>query len=132
MKMTEAEMLELTASNLEVAAAFMNNYAAHVGIYLSLVFGYCVAAYAAGDKLTRFQVIVASLMFIAAAELQASLMYMWATGAQAVFVSIGEFNPKIGEAEYYGARKVFGISIIQLGILAPLAFMWNVRHPKTE
>ena len=130
--MTEVEMLELTASNLEVAAAFMNNYATHVGIYLSLVFGYCVAAYAAGDKLTRFQVIIASLMFFAAAEFQASLIYMWATGAHEVLVSLAEFNPKIEGRENFGARKVFGISVIQLGILVSLAFMWNVRHPKTE
>ena len=82
--------------------------------------------------MTKFQVIVASLMFLAAAEFQASLIYMWATSAQEVIVSIGEFNPKIGRAEYFGARKVIGISVIQLGILAPLAFMWNVRHTKTE
>ena len=36
--MTEVEMLELTVSTLEVAAAFMKNYATHLGIYLSLVF----------------------------------------------------------------------------------------------
>jgi len=130
--MTEVEMLELTASNLEVAAAFMNNYATHVGIYLSLVFGYCVAAYAAGEKLSRFQVIIASLMFFAASEFQASFLHMWATSAQEVVVSTGEFNPKIVGRENYRAWQVFGISIIQLGILASLAFMWNVRHPKTK
>jgi hypothetical protein len=130
--MTEVEMLDLTASYLEVTAEFLGNYATHVGIYLSLVFGYCVVAYIAGDKLTRFQVIVASVMFVAAAELQASLMYMWVANTQEVLRSVAEINPLIEGKGDFGARKVFGMSVIQLGILASLAFMWSVRHPKTE
>jgi hypothetical protein len=130
--MTEVEMLDLTASNLEVAAAFMSNYATHVGIYLSLVFGYCVVAYIAGDKLTRFQVIVASIMFIAAAELQANLMHMWVQSSQEVMIALAEINPEMKGREEFGARRIFGISITQLRILASLAFMWSVRHPKTE
>ena len=133
--MTEVEMLDLTTSHLDVVAAFMSNYATHVSIYLSLVFGYCVAAFAAGDKLTRFQVIIASFMFFAAAELQASLMFLWASGARGVLMSLAEFNPNIEGtegSEGFGLRKVAGISVIQLGILASLAFMWNVRHTKTK
>jgi hypothetical protein len=129
--MTEVEMLELTGSALEVTAAFMSNYATHVGIYLSLVFGYCVAAYAAGDKLTRFQVIVASIMFFAAAELQASLMYMWIKNSQEVLIFFAEINPALKGRGEFGARQILGVSIIQFGILASLAFMWSVRRPKS-
>jgi hypothetical protein len=130
--MTEVEMLDLTASNLEVAAAFMSNYATHVGIYLSLVFGYCVVAHLAGDKLTRFQVIVASIMFIAAAELQANLMSLWVISTQEVLSSLAEINPQIEGKADFRALQIFGMSIMQLGILASLAFMWSVRHPKAE
>ena len=130
--MTQVEMLDLTASFLEVTAGFMGNYATHVGIYLSLVFGYCVVAYIAGDKLTRFQVIVASIMFIAAAELQANLMSLWVISTQEVLSSIAEINPQIEGKADFRALQIFGMSIMQLGILASLAFMWSVRHPKAE
>jgi hypothetical protein len=130
--MTEVEMLDLTASYMEVTAEFLGNYATHVGIYLSLVFGYCVVAYIAGGKLTRFQVITASIMFIAAAELQANLMYLWVGSAQEILRSLGEINPDMEGRGEFGTRQIYGISIIQLGILASLAFMWSVRHPKTE
>jgi hypothetical protein len=130
--MTEVEMLDLTASYLEVTAEFLGNYATHVGIYLSLVFGYCVVAYTAGGKLTRFQVITASIMFIAAAELQANLMYLWVGSSLEILRSLGEINPDMKGRGEFDARQIYGISIIQLGILASLAFMWSVRHPKTE
>lgn len=130
--MTEVEMLDLTTSHLDVAAAFMSNYATHVGIYLSLVFGYCVAAFAAGGKLTRFQVIIASFMFFVAAEFQASLMFLWASSAKEMLASLAEFNPNIERDNPYSARVVVGVGLIQLGILASLAFMWSVRHPKRE
>jgi glucan phosphoethanolaminetransferase (alkaline phosphatase superfamily) len=130
--MTQVEMMDITAAYLEVTAEFMGNYATHVGIYLSLIFGYCVVAYIAGDKLTRFQIILASTMFIAAAELQATLMYTWVASTQEVLNSIAEINPKIkGKAEF-GPIHIFGVSVMQLGILASLAFMWSVRHPKAE
>jgi hypothetical protein len=131
--MTEVELYEVTASQLEVVAAFMSNYATHVSIYLSVVFGYCVVAYVAGSNLTRFQVVVASIMFCVAAELQTLLMYIWVTGTKDVVVALAEINPDISPSHGVNdVRQIIGIAIWQAGIVASLLFMWSVRHPKIE
>ena len=130
--MTELELAEITTAQLEVVAAFMGNYATHVGIYLSLAFGYCVAAYTSGDKLTRFQVVLASMMFVAAAELQAALMYLWVTGSRNLLSEVAKLVPEYGVQASFGAGQIFGLAIWQIGILASLAFMWSIRHPRTE
>ena len=126
--MTEIEVAEITAANLEVLAAFMSNYATHLGIYLSILFGYCAAAYVAGIKLSRFQVVLLSIIFIAAAEIQVNAMANWVSGAQKILIATSEINPKVtaGAVNVWG--RSIGIIIWQLGILGCLSFMWSVRH----
>jgi hypothetical protein len=130
--MTEVELYEITNSSLDVVAAFMSNYATHVSIYLSLVFGYCVVAYTAGRNFTTFQVIVASLMFFVAAEMQAVMMTFWVQSSLDVYHELAKVNPEVGGPGNIAVRHIFGIALWQAGILACLAFMWSVRHPKTE
>ena len=130
--MTEMEVAEITSSNLEVVAALMGNYATHVGIYLSLAFGYCVAAYAAGEKLSRFQVIVASCMFVAATELQIILMATYVNASQELLLRTSEINPMLERPANSDWRQVWGITIWQLGILASLSFMWSVRRSEKD
>ncbi len=131
--MTEVELYEVTASHLEVVAAFMSNYATHVSIYLSLIFGYCVVAYTAGRNLTRFQVIVVSLMFLVTAELQALFMVLWVTSAQELLHELAKVNSGFDtESGDFDGRQIVGIALWQAGIVASLAFMWSVRHPKTD
>lgn len=131
--MTEVEMYEITASYLEVVAAFMGNYASHVSIYLSLVFGYCVVAYAAGGKLTRFQVIVASIMFVAAAEMQTLSMTTWVNSTRDILVELARVNPGIGgRGNITMIQQIAGILIWQLGIVAALIFMISVRRSNAQ
>jgi glucan phosphoethanolaminetransferase (alkaline phosphatase superfamily) len=130
--MTEVEVYEITYSGLEVGAAFMSNFASHVSIYLSLVFGYCVVAYTAGRNLTTFQVIVASIMFVVAAEMQAFMMGFWVVSARELVGALREINPEIGGSGEPGVLQIFGIALWQAGILASLAFMWSIRRSKTE
>ena len=131
--MNEYELHEISSSYMEVVSAFFGNYAAHLSIYLTLVFGYCVVAFAAGERLTRFQVVLVSLMFFCAAELQAILMSGWVTRAYEVAVMLTTVNPDIiiRNSLRSGAQAV-GVILWQLGIIASLSFMWSVRHPKTE
>ncbi len=132
--MSEVEILEITAANLEVVAAFMSNYATHVGIYLSLAFAYCAAAYVAGNNLTSFQVILATIMFVGAAELQAVSMINWVSAARDMLESTAQINPTIMERQQSESMaiwtRVFGIAVWQLGILGCLFFMWSVRRSK--
>lgn len=130
--MTEIELAEISAANLEVFAAFMSNYATHLGIYLSILFGYCAAAYIAGSKLSRFQVVLLSIIFIAAAEIQVNAMANWVSGAQKILIATSEINPKVtaGDVNIWG--RSIGIIIWQLGIIGCLSFMWSVRHQEKQ
>ena len=134
--MSEVEILDITAANLEVVAAFMSNYATHVGIYLSLAFAYCAAAYVAGNKLTTFQVILATAMFVGAAELHAMSMITWVSAARDMLETTAQINPQIMERQQSQSMTVwtraFGITVWQVGILGCLFFMWSVRRSKNK
>jgi len=119
--MTEVELYTVTAAQLEVVAAFMGNYATHVGIYLTLVFGYCVAAYAAGPGMSRFQVLVAT-------ELQAVLMSTWVSASRELMMQLETINPAIQAPDRTRWQQLLGILTWQAGILAAVAFMWSVMH----
>jgi hypothetical protein len=71
-------------------------------------------------------------MFIAAAEMQAILTHIWAQSSSDLLISLAEINPEVKGRGEFVATQIFGVSITQLGILASLAFMWSVRHPKTK
>ena len=131
--MSEYELHDLTASYLQVVAEFFGNYSTHVTIYLTLIFGFCVVAFAAGQKLTKFQVILVSLMFVTAAELQAILMYGWVSRGFELAAQLRSINPELSpERTYISAVKAVGVTLWQLGIIASLSFMWSVRHPKVK
>ena len=76
--------------------------------------------------------VLASAMFVAAAELQAALMYLWVTGSRNLLSEVAKLIPEYGAQANFGSGQIFGLAIWQIGILASLAFMWSVRHPKTE
>jgi hypothetical protein len=79
--MTEYELADLTNSTLSLVASYQDNYATHITIYLSLVFGFCAPGYIAGRKLTKFQVLLASFMFIVACVIQIFWMLTWIMSA---------------------------------------------------
>ena len=130
--MTEFEVAEITAANLDVMATFMSNYATHLGIYLSLLFGYCAAAFVAGSKLSIFQVVLASIMFVAAAEMQVNAMVNWVSGAQEILITTSQINPDVtpGGVNIWG--RAIGVIIWQIGIFGCLSFMWSVRHQEKK
>jgi hypothetical protein len=131
--MTEYELHEISSSYMEVVAAFFGNYAAHLSIYLTLVFGYCVVAFTAGARLTRFQVALVSVMFFCAAELQALVMTNWVNRAYEVMVIITSLNPDISISNVLKTGgQLVGVVLWQLGIIASLSFMWSVRNPGNE
>lgn len=131
--MTEYELHEISSAYMAVVSAFFGNYAAHLSIYLTLVFGYCVVAFAAGERLTRFQVVLVSLMFFCAAELQALLMSSWVNRAYDVTVLMTSLNPDmIINSSLKAGTQAVGVALWQLGIIASLSFMWSVRNPKAE
>ena len=131
--MSEYELHDITTSYLQVVSSFFGNYATHVTIYLTLIFGFCMVAFATGRKLTKFQAILVSLMFVASAELQALMMTSWVARAFEVATNLRSINPDLSPARpYLRAMQVAGAVLWQVGIIASLSFMWSVRHPKSE
>ena len=140
--MTDSERYQHMAQFADIAASTFSGFSTHLGIYLTLLFAYCVVAYTAGSKLTRFQVILVSVMFFFAAELQTVIMTAMAEASRdaAAFgrIFLPEDAPidalsRMGtEAGYFDEASIVGRLLWQLGIFAALLFMWNVRHSKAE
>jgi hypothetical protein len=136
--MTDAERYQIFAELADVALSSFNGFSTHLGIYLTLLFAYCVVAYIAGAKLSRFQVIAVSAMFFLAAELQAVMMNTLAANSVEVGDLARTFLPpdaQVAEDSAFIRRSSFnrpafivGGTLWQLGIFTALLFMWNIRR----
>ena len=102
-------------------------------MYLALLSGYLIAAYAVGAKLSRVQVVIINSLFV-----------VWTTMHVLSLVgelrAVGKIQDKLLELGAYTVQTSQDTSalgsifvIIQIvGILAALYFMRNVRRTKTE
>ena len=136
--MTDAERYQLFAELADVALSSFNGFSTHLGIYLTLLFAYCVVAYTAGAKLSRFQVIAVSAMFFVASELQTVLMNNLAENSVEIADLARTFVPPdapVAEDSAFVKRSSFsrlgfivGGTLWQLGIFTALLFMWNIRR----
>lgn len=122
--MTPYEMLDLSRSHVNGASDDMNRL-------LALCSAYLIAAYRVGRELTKFQVSIINIGFIATAG-----QAVWGGYAE----NIGHLTWVLrawGEAAAENVAREMLIShgllaVGVCGILVCLSFMWSVRHPKTE
>jgi hypothetical protein len=122
--MTEAEAFEMALPSAANATNAFNQY-------ITFTFGYITTAYFVGNKLSRFQVLAASGLYLVAAPFafgNALTDIQWM--AKAV-EHTGDLSPE-GIAANMNFWLMSSGSIMALGILVSLYFMWNVRHPRTE
>lgn len=134
--MTEFEQYEVMTSFADLAMTAWNAFTTHVSIYLTMLFAYCVVAFTVGSKLSRFQVLTLSIMFVIGAEMQVLQI------AQMVTISIffadlaRDIAPEglmmLQKSVIQDSGRVVGFLLWQIGILAALFFMWDIRHPKTQ
>ena len=122
--MTEVEAFEmavLCASNATNAFAQ----------YITFTFAYITAAYLVGNQLSRFQVLAATGLYLFAAlfALGNSITdIQWMAKAVA---HTGDLAPE-GLASNMDFWFKSAGSLMVLGIIVSLYFMWNVRHGKTD
>ena len=117
------------AEAFEVAAAWVANAITAFTIYISFTFAYLTVAFVAGNKLSRFQTIVVSIMFALSAassifSMINSLM-MWESALSHV--------ENIDRSYFFNDPffwYTYMLAILGGGILVSLYFMWNVRHHK--
>jgi hypothetical protein len=138
--MTDYEIADLAASNAQLFQGLFSLLQMqgsliiqNLTLFYSLVFGYVLAAYVVGRRLTTVQAAILSVLYLAAA------IYNRLSGVIIVGGMI-ELNRQMDEMVGMVAPKglmsqegqiVIAVFVI-LSMLASLYFMWSVRHPKTE
>jgi hypothetical protein len=125
--MTEYEILDLFRGYVEMEAVSFT-------IYLTLVSGYLVVGYLAGERLSALQTGIVTALFVTGATLQtwAISQYQLAIGellsTKEEISPLTEFQSSVASS---GGTYLF-VVLMTLGMCASLYFMWSVRHPKKE
>ena len=122
--MTEFELVESIG-------IFLSNALSSISVYLTLVSAYLVAAFIAGSRLSRSQVIIVNTLFVTGA-----LIFTYSTVGMLLRQSY--FAAKLAEIEtdtwLAGTAPVAPVmgALLLGGICACLKFMWDVRRLKRE
>ena len=122
--MSEAEALEL------IAVWGANTITAFT-VYISFTFAYLATAFVAGPKLTQFQALIASGLYVLAAGATVLAEIVWLQG----MFAISEANPTVVSSLklFAGEFWVLGMSsILSIGMLISLYFMWRVRKYEVQ
>lgn len=131
--MTESEYLQISAREMLAQSnlALADVGASYVAIYLSMVFAYTTVAYVAGKQLSRFQVFIASLIYITSSS------YVVVT---IEFITIGhiEYRERIENLFANEPEQLAEITLMfwintliwPALMIASLIFMWHVRRDK--
>lgn len=109
-----------------------------LAILLTIVSGYMVIAYLVGEKLTRIQVLLVNMVYIASGLSVLTSNYgsvldsatARAEAAQRI-EELRSIATPVGEAvpEIYA---IIVAAVNSLFLIISLVFMWQVRHPKAE
>jgi hypothetical protein len=128
--MTSGDWIELlTSSQSNAMAAF--------ALLLTILSGYTVIAYVVGAKLIRSQLAIATTLYFASSILVLINMRVAMIEAQRARYYL---TAQLEEFEYANMLSlpqllvfadVITLMIFSL-VLAPLVFMWQVRHPKIQ
>ena len=121
--MTEYELILAAASYNSLVHSWIVTYFAALTAYL-------IAAYLAGDRFTSSQAMIVSGCFVVFSALSTYAAAAAATRTIEVVRQAQELNPGRESAMTPEVLWVTA-TILLLGILVALKFMWDVRHPKT-
>ena len=118
---------------LEVAFVTWGNTAALVALFITIISGYMVAAFVAGEKMTSSQVLIVNCLYV-----YISCFIGWSCVEMSKRATIFEEQAYamstgvIGDLESAGALAVWIVSALGLSLFASLQFMWDIRHPTPE
>ena len=114
--MTEYELADY-------ATSVMNNFLSAIAIYFSVVTAYVVAAYAAGDRLSKLQLTIVNGTFTIAAGIMALLSFLLFSRFYELANQAGESR---GDTPLVDFSIPFGV-LVTIVYLGCLLFMWSVR-----
>jgi hypothetical protein len=109
--------------------AMGDGVASHIAIYLTLISGYLIAAYLAGDKLSRIQVSIATALYTLAYTFQSLVLlaYFRSAGRQIDYYRSLDSSAGIGLIGDAGGGYL-GFIIVVSVYISSIWFMWSVRH----
>ena len=104
--------------------------------FSSLLFGYVLVAYFAGKNLTRNQVIILTMLYIATISQYILTSLMVGLGIVSNSLELveigGTSQPVMNEIVVTPARYYFSTVVQFACVIASLYFMWSVRHPRPQ
>ena len=118
--MTEYELVDALNSTMGLLSS-------NLVAYVSFVSAYLIVAYMAGQKLTRQQTAIVSVLFIYGAGL--TIFALWGLSTRVGFTANALYaaNPDYPVAFGTGYREALVICC-SLGLIASLQFMWKIRQ----
>ena len=119
--MTEYELADY-------ATSVMNNFLSAIAIYFSVVTAYVVAAYTAGDRLSKLQLTIVNGTFAIAAGIMGLLSFLLFSRFYELVSQAGHSR---GETPLVDFRIPFGV-LLTIVFLGCLLFMWTVRKKSTN
>ncbi len=118
--MTEAELWGLIVE-------YNNSLMSAMTLYLTVISGYLIVAYLAGNKLTSMQSTIVTIAFVCAA-----ILFTWGVrgyGYRAIFL-IGKTSEEYHTWQMMNEPSLLFFMVVMTGgIVAALKFMWDIRHP---
>ena len=122
--MVEAELLEI--SNMA-----WGNSIALVGLVITLISGYLIAAYIIGANITSSQSVIINILYLGFVSFLIISYFAFSLGATELDIIAFEMSTQRSSeprAEFAYAVGVF----MSFCVLASLKFMWDIRHPRSE
>jgi hypothetical protein len=123
--MSEYELIDAFTSLVSIMQGSLT-------LYLSVITGYLVLAFVVGEKLTRFQVVIISILFI----IFAGGFLVGSQNHMSELIKLGVEIRAMGRegfGESYTANTtLFNLVVDLFGIFASLAFMIQSRKPKAS
>jgi hypothetical protein len=130
--MTKMELFIQKNQLSQLLASLSDALGTHISIYLTIVTGYIIVAYLVGTKLTRLQVAIATGIYLVAYIFESLILttIVRTIGKQSSQLLL--LDPAVAIGMMAQARAPYiGLVILIAGLIAPLWFMWSVRHPKS-
>jgi hypothetical protein len=123
--MTEYELVD-------VIATLSNNMMQAQALFITIFSAYMVVAYTAGKQLSKFQVVFVTFAFL----LFSSLMTFGAVQNLDLVWNYADKLYVLNHEEATEIRRNFNIALFYairvLLVTGAIAFMWQIRRPKTE
>lgn len=117
---------------VQSSVAIAEYQATHIAIYLTLLFAYIVAIYVAGARLTRLQLVVVTVLFVAVAAYEVMIIAAVAIGSGKATAKLAEFTGNLVQ-QAPGSETMWPYAILwSAGIVAALVFTWSVRRDKPD